>query len=399
MNLTPYSCPLLLATLLLAITPLKAEKHIAGGEILTGRNRLISTMSETGRRFHLPPSPNTRKFSPAVLDGKVGESFWELAPQAGPFLEESSGEKRNCTVRVAYDRDNIYLYWEIVTRTPPVATVTRADTALDGDSYLQVDFYPVLPDSFYHGRGYYYSLAVNPLGTLWDAYFDPYQEGYFFTSWNSGAKAATTRSADGWTAEIVIPFSGLDLYSDAGWNWILEFHQSEGRRASALSGIRVTQGVSVRRPAWVAYYWDRPELMPRLQPNAETMFDKQRSLTVDHTRQAPAVNGRMDDRSFAGTEEVAMLLRDDTAEPVNESSGASFKVSSDHENIYFLLKASSGQAEIVAQKGERGFSDAGMATQMEGVNGVFKDLELLARADKSMYEQKGMKRANAQASD
>ncbi|MBN2289540.1 MAG: hypothetical protein JXQ83_09435 [Candidatus Glassbacteria bacterium] len=374
--LSPF---LLLACLQLAAPQLKAEKHLAGGEILFSGNRLISTISETGQRFYRPVKQSTKAFPPAVLDGKAGESFWEKAQQVGPFLEESSGEKRDCSVLVAYDRDNIYLFWKIGTRTAPAAAVTLPDTALGGDSYLQVDLYPCLPDSFRYGRGYYYSLAVNPLGTLWDAYYDPYQEGYFFTSWNSGARVETTRRSDGWTAEIVIPFSGLDLYSDAGWSWNLEFHQSEGEPASAPCGVRVAQGVDVRRPAWVAYYWDRPELMPGLQPNAATMFDRQRSVRSARAEQAPALNGSPDPGPFASAGEVALLLRDDTAEPVEETGAGSFKVAGDREKLYFQFRASSGRAVTAAGSGGQGASDAGMAAQMEGVNGVFKDLELLSR--------------------
>jgi photosystem II stability/assembly factor-like uncharacterized protein len=375
-----YCFHLLLLTILLLTAPrVKAEKHLADGDIFFSGNRLLSTMSETGQKFYLPPSQNTEVYAPARLDGKAGEAFWKLSQKISPFIEKSTGEKRDCTTRVTFDRENIYLYWEIVTKSPPSATVMQADTALDSDSYLQVDLYPVLPDSLIHGRGYYYSLVVNPLGTLWDAYFDPYQEGYFFTSWNSGAKVATTRSSKGWTAEIVIPFSGLDLYSDPGWSWVLEFHQSEGQIASATGGFRVTQGTTVRRPAWVSYYWDRPELMYELQPNAGTMFNKRRSVRATTLKQAPAVNGSMDAGSFAGAEEVALLLRDDTAEPVDQSSGASFKAACDNQNIYFLLKATSGRAETGLAKGKREASDAGMAAQMEGVNGVFKDLELLSK--------------------
>ncbi|MEA2062746.1 MAG: YCF48-related protein [Gemmatimonadota bacterium] len=369
---------LIVGLFLVPATGIEAQKKVAGGEVLNRKNRLISTMSETGKRFYRPVAANSGAFSATVPDGRAGEAYWKQAQPVGPFIEDNSRQIRDCTARVAYDRENIYLFFEIETAAAPVAAVSLADTALDSDSYFQVDIHPVLPDTMRYGRGYYYSLAVNPAGTVWDAYYDPYQEGYFFTSWNSGAQVAATSSEKGWTAEIRIPFSGIDLYSDAGWSWILEFHQSEkGLVASAVSGIRVTQGADVRRPAWVTYYWDRPELMPELQPNARTMFHKQRSITVAGIQQPPIVNRRPDSKLFAETGEVALLLRDDTAEPVGRGSEGSFKVACNRESICFQFKASSGR---VKPKDKRAGQDGtGMARQMAGVNGVYMDLELLSR--------------------
>jgi len=367
-----------LVFLILLCGLLRAEKHIAEGEIVTNHNRLISNLSPTGRRLYLPPEAETRKLPAPDLDGKALEHFWKQAQRVSPFVERTSGLRRDCSVLVTYDKENIYLFWEIQTDQPPKATVTLADTAIFEDSYIQLDLYPVLPDSIHYGRGYFYSVAVNPLGTVWDAYWDPYKEGFFFTSWDSRAKVATTRSDHGWTVEMVLPFSGLDLYSDPGWNWILRFHQSEKKLATAPCGIQLTQGVKVRRSAWVTYYWDRPELMADLQPNATKMFKTRRSVTAASLVSTPAVDGRMNEEAFAGSREIALLLRDDTAEPVSSGSSGSFKVAHDDTHIYFLLKAKGGKAKPHAAAAGAAGGDAGMAAQMNGVNGVFKDLELLS---------------------
>ncbi|MEA1997691.1 MAG: hypothetical protein U9N45_08620, partial [Gemmatimonadota bacterium] len=164
-----------LSLILLLLVPsllTAAGKHIAGGEQVSRQgNRLISSLSPDGRQLYRPPAALDRKIEGLVLDGKASEDFWSLAQRVSPFLEsaETGGAKRNCNVLVSYDRENIYLFWEIETAQAPKATVTVPDTALTGDSYVQLDLCPLIPDSIHYGRGYYYSVAVNPLGTVWDA--------------------------------------------------------------------------------------------------------------------------------------------------------------------------------------------------------------------------------------
>ncbi|HUU30050.1 MAG TPA: YCF48-related protein [archaeon] len=369
---------ILFILLFLSFPCLFAEKHLAGGEKVISGNRLVSSLSETGEKLALPAGEvRAQKFEQPTLDGKPEEALWESAQKVSPFLETESSARRDCSVLVNYDKENIYLFWKIETHRPPKAAVTLPDSAFTGESYVQLNLYPILPDSIQAGLGYYYSVAVNPLGTVWDAYWDPYQEGYFFTSWDSHTQAATALLSGGWTVEMVIPFSGLDLYYNSGWNWMLRFHQHEERLASAPFGIQLTQGTNVRRPAWVTYYWDRPELMSDIQPNAATMFSTRRSVATKETGSRPLQDSRMNETVFAGASEIALLLRDDTAEPVGEEAAASFKVVRDDSHIYFLLKAEGGRVKPTpAAAGKSG--DAGMAAQMEGVNGVFKDLGLLS---------------------
>ena len=241
-----------------AVNSQTAVRQIADGSKLIRKNRLINVKSQTGSLLYRPVEPAGQLFPGENPDGKSGDSFWSLAQSVNPFVIDGSDNiLPGASARVTYDKENIYIFWQLDTGKPS-SSVTTADTSLDSDSYVQVDLYPIIPDSIIHGRGYYYSIASNALGTVQDVYYDPYKEGFFFSSWNSGAVTAAEISKKGWTLEMKIPFAGLDLYSDSGWDWILEFHyRDKGVSSSARQGTRVTQGVDVRRPAWVTYYWDR----------------------------------------------------------------------------------------------------------------------------------------------
>ena len=353
-----------------------AVRQVADGSKFFRNNRLISIQSETGSLLYRPVEPAGKLFFDGKLDGSSGDSFWSMAQTVSPFVADGGDiVQQGVSARVTYDRENIYIFWQL-DAGKPVATVAAADTSLDSDSYVQVDLYPIIPDSIIHGRGYYYSVAANALGTVQDVYYDPYREGFFFSSWNSGALTAVELNKKGWTLEMKIPFAGLDLYSDSGWDWILEFHyRDKGVSSSARQGTRVTQGVDVRRPAWVTYYWDRPELMHDLQPNAAEFDSFHAETAVPAVTSVYAVNSAADVALFSAAPANAITLSDDTAEPLDNDKRASFRVVRDNENLYVQFLSPEGR---VVKKDKSGDDGSGMGAQMEGINGVFKDMTLLS---------------------
>ena len=92
-----------------ATCDLFAQKHIANGDSVVSGNRLISVKSPNGRQLYQPGNVFSQK--DIRIDGKRSEPEWDAAPVVSPFMMKN-GEADNTSVRVLYDGENIYLYWE-----------------------------------------------------------------------------------------------------------------------------------------------------------------------------------------------------------------------------------------------------------------------------------------------
>jgi hypothetical protein len=72
-----------------------------------------------------------------------------------------------------------------------------------------------------------------------------------------------------------IPYAGLDIVSEPGWKWNLDFHHSSFNKGitditTAATGVTVQQEITVRQPGFVTYYWSRPEFVPQLKQPYES---------------------------------------------------------------------------------------------------------------------------------
>jgi hypothetical protein len=144
----------------------------------------ISTQTSPGKTINKP------QFSPddvldITIDGKMEEDSWSKSQAINSFYTNDRKLDNGVEVSVISDKENIYLFWKVEDSTPVTANIVKNDSALVGDDYVQVNLKPIMPDSIKYARDYSFSIAVNPNGALWDAYFDPYDAGYFFTSWPS----------------------------------------------------------------------------------------------------------------------------------------------------------------------------------------------------------------------
>lgn len=67
--------------------------------------------------------------------------------------------------------------------------------------------------------GTYYLLAANPRGVVQETYFDPWEDGFFWPSWRSGAAVEAERLRGAWTVTMTIPFRDLEPLMDRGAVW------------------------------------------------------------------------------------------------------------------------------------------------------------------------------------
>src|SRR5687768_10156298 len=213
--------------LLLSIrSELMAQKHIANGEQVLRNNRLISVKCEVGKKLDEPGRVLVEKS--IKVDGKMTETEWKEATVITTF-RNAAGMVDETAVKILYDQHNIYLYCSIQQRDGITVNMRDKDSIITNDDYIQIDLKPWLPDSITKGRGYHYSIAVNADGMIWDSYMDPYLDGFYFSSWNSEAKVFASKTSDRWEVEMTIPYSGLDVSSDPGRKWNLEFHHASSK--------------------------------------------------------------------------------------------------------------------------------------------------------------------------
>jgi photosystem II stability/assembly factor-like uncharacterized protein len=356
------------------LASLHAQKHFASGDNEIIGNRLISVRSEPGKQLYRVDhvfQPRT-----VVIDGKMAEKDWQVAPVITPLLLQN-GDLDRTSVHVLFDRAHIYLFWEVEEDDGVTASLIAEDGVITGDDYVQVDLTPLLPDSIKHARDYYYTIAVNPLGTVWDSYFDPYLNGFFFSSWDSNVTVAVQQKEKGWDLEMSIPFSGLDLLSDPGWNWQLRFHHGsasadkQAKLSSAELGVTVQQDVMVRRPSLVSYYWPRPNFMQEVKPDMSTRPDLQ-SL-VEQLPSKPPLDSKENSEIWRSVETLPIDRTDKMGERLQDKTAAA-RVGLAGSYLCVNLRAEGAKVDRTATaQTELG---QGMAGQMAGVNGVFVDQAL-----------------------
>lgn len=182
---------------------------------------------------------------PLTIDGRLDEKAWRLAPRSPRFVDLITGRPTIHDTRVAVLWDDTHLYAGFWVEEPFVAaTLTERDSLIWSENDIEF---------FIAGQDAYYEFEINPLGTIYEAFFvweDAYDKGGFAAApefsraadgakpWNGvgytthprgprmayfkwdlpGLRAAAhvdgtiNDNSDrdrGWTAEIAIPWSGL----------------------------------------------------------------------------------------------------------------------------------------------------------------------------------------------
>jgi hypothetical protein len=143
-----------------------------------------------------------------VIDGRMDESVWQHAALLDRFTQLETQEGQPATerteIRIGYDHEKLYIGARCYDSEPDkiVANVLSRDGSLTYD-----DAVLLILDTFQdHQSGFLF--MINPLGSSYDAVVR--QEGEeVVEEWDGLWWAEATRDAEGWTAEIAIPFRTL----------------------------------------------------------------------------------------------------------------------------------------------------------------------------------------------
>ncbi len=172
-----------------------------------------------------PRAQAARTTLPIRVDGKLEEGAWAAATPVSGFTQVDPEEGRPVSerteVRVLYDDDAIYIGARLYDRSPVTARLGRRDMDR-GDS----DWFAVIFDS-YHDHQTSYVFLVNPAGVLRDA---ARTENNADPSWDAVWEGSAHIDAEGWVAELRIPFSQLRFNRTDEQTWGVQFERDITRR-------------------------------------------------------------------------------------------------------------------------------------------------------------------------
>ena len=176
-----------------------------------------------------------------VIDGAPDEAVWRKAPPATNFLQRDPDNGEPATeqteVRVIFDRDRLILGVRCLDSEPErlLGNQMQRDQSFGSDDRFMFSI-----DPFNDGRtGYFFE--INPSGAMGDGLITgPIGGGgggfggggfggQMEKSWDGIWLARVRRTADGWTAEVEIPFKTLNFNPDTD-TWGANFQRTVRRK-------------------------------------------------------------------------------------------------------------------------------------------------------------------------
>ncbi len=156
---------------------------------------------------------------PVALDGHLDEPFWQLAETATGFEQRNpdTGQPANERTEVRIARDSNRLYVAVMAFHDDPGTIVAKELQRDGSgsfggfrgaqgAYGNDDSIVIVLDTFLDRRNAFY-FETNPNGARADALIENEDNPNF--EWDGVWDAAATRTPEGWSAELSIPFSTL----------------------------------------------------------------------------------------------------------------------------------------------------------------------------------------------
>jgi hypothetical protein len=205
------------------------------------------------------------------IDGVLDEEVWARAVPVGGFVQaeprEGQPASERTEVRVAFDRENLYIAAYLYDSDPAGAVVNdlRKDFSPDDQ-----DTFEVLLDTFADRRNGYVFI-VNPVGARSDRQVA--NEGREInTSWDAVWTVRTQRTADGWTAEMAIPFRALRFDPQSGGTWGVNFSRRIRRKNEITFWSPVPRAYNLNRVSLAGNLTGLPTTRPgrdlRVKPYA-----------------------------------------------------------------------------------------------------------------------------------
>ena len=177
--------------------------------------------------------------APPRIDGVLDDAAWAQAPVIADFVQKIPTEGAEPSVptevRILYDDHGLYVGARL--RRPDPNAIRTSITRRDGDSDAEVFTISLDP---YLDRRTAYSFSVSSGGVRGDAYHsqdseDSGREAQYDPVWDAHARV----DAEGWTAEMHIPFSQIRFNAAAEQTWGLELTRTIPDRNERLQWVLI----------------------------------------------------------------------------------------------------------------------------------------------------------------
>ena len=173
--------------------------------------------------------PVVRADSKITIDGELNEDVWRRAPLVAGFRTPDGSQPVEATrVKVAYDSGHWYFAIEAMTEhawSPLKAEAKERDSAVYSDDSVEIFLMP--PDGDYH------HIAVNSLGTVYDAKIRD-------VAYESGAEVRAKVLKDRYVIEMKVPVAPMGRKIEDGQVWRMHFY----RNCRNLQPPKVSEGSS-----------------------------------------------------------------------------------------------------------------------------------------------------------
>jgi hypothetical protein len=177
-----------------------------------------------------PPIPTVRAVrlrQPVAIDGALTDAIWLSAQRVTGFLQrdptEGAAASESTVVYVAYDDAALYIGARLFDAHPDsiVARLARRDQGTNSDRFtVYVDPYHDKRSGFYFG--------ITAAGTLHDGTL--FNDEWNDDSWDGVWEGKVSRDAQGWTAELRIPYSQLRFVKQTEYVWGINFRRDIARK-------------------------------------------------------------------------------------------------------------------------------------------------------------------------
>jgi hypothetical protein len=216
-----------------------------------------------------PPEPDQkiiraqRTAEPILLDGKLDEKVWQ-SPAANGFTQNDPNDGQPATektdVWVAYDDKAVYVAAYCRDSDPKgiIGRLGRRDVRVDSDWFF------VAVDPYYDKRTGY-MFGVNPSGSIIDLALS--NDVNDDESWDGVWETKTSITADGWIAEMRIPFNQIRFPRQDEYVWGVNFRRVVMRKNETSSFVWVRRDL----PAFVSKF-ARLEGISGITPGTQIEF-------------------------------------------------------------------------------------------------------------------------------
>jgi hypothetical protein len=169
----------------------------------------------------------TKALNTIVIDGVLNENEWQSASKANQFIQTEPFNGKSATfdthVYVLYDDNALYIGALILDPSPD----SIAQELRSRDIIGQADYFGVKIDPFNDGLNAF-GFFVTAKGVQIDMKTNNWDEDD--VSWNAVWKSSTSILENGWSVEMMIPYSALRFPKGEQQKWGVNFYRSIQRK-------------------------------------------------------------------------------------------------------------------------------------------------------------------------